>query len=158
MNEFIPTIENRMDIVLGVLVGILTYFFGKYYILFVGFLALNVVDYGTGVLKARLTGKSNSQKGLNGILKKLGYWVIILVAFLMYSMFTSLGNALGLDLGVSIALVYCTLGSLILNELRSIFENLVECGYHPPKVLIKGLEVANKLIEGDEDNDTNADS
>lgn len=162
MNEFVPTITNKIDILLGVLVGILTYFFGEYYMLFVGFFVLNVVDYITGVMKARIAGVSNSHKGFNGLLKKGGYWIIILLAFLMTVIFNSLGNAMGMDFGFSILLVYGTLGSLILNELRSIFENLVQCGYHPPKILTKGLEVANKLInedeEDEEDNDYGGDA
>ena len=36
---------------------------------------------------------------------------------------------------------------LIINEARSILENLVELGYKVPDVLIRGLAVTDKLIE-----------
>ena len=39
-----------------------------------------------------------------------------------------------------------TLASLLVNEIRSVLENLVECGYNVPAFLIKGLAVTEKLI------------
>lgn len=38
------------------------------------------------------------------------------------------------------------LASLAINEIRSIIENIVECGYKVPQILIKGLDIANKVI------------
>ena len=40
-----------------------------------------------------------------------------------------------------------TLGCLLINEIRSILENLVESGLHVPKLLTKGLDVAEKLLD-----------
>ena len=37
----------------------------------------------------------------------------------------------------------------MVNEVRSILENLVECGYNVPAILIKGLAVTEKLINSD---------
>ena len=37
--------------------------------------------------------------------------------------------------------------SLIINEYRSILENLVEAGFDVPQILVKGLEVASQNIE-----------
>ena len=39
------------------------------------------------------------------------------------------------------------LAMLIINEARSILENLVELGVKVPEVLIKGLAITEKLIE-----------
>ena len=38
------------------------------------------------------------------------------------------------------------LASLLVNEIRSIVENFVEAGFNVPVILIKGLEVADKAI------------
>ena len=46
-----------------------------------------------------------------------------------------------------------TLACLMVNEARSILENLVECGYNVPVVLIKGLAVTDKLINNNDDNE-----
>ena len=39
----------------------------------------------------------------------------------------------------------------MINEIRSIVENLVKAGYDVPKVLIKGLEVADKVVNKDQE-------
>ena len=38
---------------------------------------------------------------------------------------------------------------MLINEIRSIVENFVEAGYDVPKVLVKGLEVADKVVNKD---------
>lgn len=85
--------------------------------------------------------------GFQGILKKLGYWAIILVAFLIPDLFIHLGqDILGVNLSFLTLLGWFTLASLLVNEVRSILENLVECGYKVPDFLIQGLAVTEKLI------------
>ena len=48
---------------------------------------------------------------------------------------------------VMLLLGWWVLASLIVNEARSILENLVEMGYDVPGFLVKGLAVTQKLIE-----------
>lgn len=130
----------------GTIVAVLTAVFGTHWLLFVGFLVLNVVDYITGVRKSRLTGKDNSAKGVRGVWKKLGYWLMVLVAFLASAIFIEIGKTLGIDLSVTTYIGWFTIASLIINELRSILENFVESGDNVPAVLTKGLEVAEQAI------------
>lgn len=85
--------------------------------------------------------------GFRGILKKVGYWIIIAIAFLIPAVFIHLGkDVMGIDLGFLVLLGWFTLASLLVNEIRSILENLVECGYHVPEFLIRGLAVTERLI------------
>ena len=86
------------------------------------------------------------QKGWLGVLKKLGYWIMILVAFAASVLFIEIGTTLGIDLGITTLIGWFVLGSLAVNEIRSIIENLVEAGYNVPSILTRGLEVADKLI------------
>ena len=73
--------------------------------------------------------------------------MIVLVAFLIPALFIHLGqDILGIELGFLTFLGWFTLASLMVNEVRSILENLVECGYSVPEFLIKGLAVTEKLI------------
>lgn len=136
----------------GTIVAVLTAVFGTHWLLFVGFLALNVVDYITGVRKSRLTGKDNSAKGVRGVWKKLGYWLMVLVAFLASAIFIEIGKTLGIDLSVTTYIGWFTIASLIINELRSILENFVEAGDNVPSVLTKGLEVAENAINKENNN------
>ena len=105
-------------------------------------------------MKSRLTGKENSTKGWQGVLKKLGYWIMILVAFAMSTLFIEVGKVINIDLGVTTLLGWFVLASLAINEIRSILENLVEAGFNVPNVLINGLEVANKIINKDTDTES----
>ena len=54
---------------------------------------------------------------------------------------------LGIKLGFLMLFGWFTLAALLVNEIRSILENLVECGYNVPDFLIKGLAVTEKLIQ-----------
>ena len=58
-----------------------SYILGEHWLLFVAFLALNVADWLTGWMKSRMAGRENSVAGWKGVLKKLGYWLMIMVAF-----------------------------------------------------------------------------
>lgn len=132
---------------IGLIVAILSFFLGTNWFLFVGFLLLNVGDFITGCIKSYLTKKDNSAKGLKGIIKKLSYWIMILLAFGMSELFIQIGYTIGVNLGVSQLIGWFVLASLIINEIRSIFENLVESGVELPEILIKGLQVAEKAID-----------
>ena len=52
----------------------------------------------------------------------------------------------GVDMSFLMFVGWLTLGMLIINEVRSILENLVECGVEVPLVFIKGLAVTEKLL------------
>lgn len=144
--EFAEPFIQKINVVLGVVVAVLTYFLGRNWFLFAGFLLLNIFDWITGWIKGKLTGHENSSKGAKGVLKKIGYWIMILLSFGMSALFVELGKMLNIDLEITTLLGWFVLASLIINEIRSIIENLVESGYNVPKVLTKGLEVAEKAI------------
>lgn len=148
MNNTLPIID-KINAIYAAIVLVLTYILGKYWFLFVFFLFLNACDYITGwYIKSRKNGKSNSKKGAEGIKKKLGYWIMICIAFGMSVAFIQIGKVIGIDLSCTSAIGYFVLASLIINEIRSNIENLVEAGYNIPVVLVKGLEIANKAIDG----------
>ena len=130
--------------VVGGIVVFLNFIFGEHWILFALFLLFNVIDLITGWMKAIMTKKVNSVTGFKGILKKLGYWIMILIAFLASITFVEIGKTLGIDLGVTKLLGWFVLASLTINELRSIVENFVEVGYNVPAILTTGLEKVQK--------------
>ena len=144
---------NWMDsynAIVGSIVAVLSFVFGEHWILFAIFLLFNVADWITGWMKSRINNVENSSAGWKGVLKKLGYWLMILVAFAASAVFIEIGNTLGMDLGITTLLGYFVLASLLVNELRSILENFVEAGFNVPNVLVKGLEVANKVVNQEE--------
>ena len=142
---------DSYNAIVGGIVTFLTMVLGEHWILFVLFLLFNVIDFITGWMKARMTKKENSIKGFKGIIKKLGYWLIILVSFSTSVLFIEIGEVLKIDLSITTMLGWFVLASLAINEIRSIIENIVECGYKVPQILIKGLDIANKAINKKED-------
>ena len=157
MNYAEPIID-RYNAIVGTAVAVLSYILGEHWILFVAFLLLNVADWLTGWMKSRINQKENSVKGWQGVLKKLGYWLMVMVAFGASAVFIEIGRAIGVDLGITTLLGWFVLASLLVNEIRSICENFVEAGYHVPVILIKGLEVADKIVNKDSKEDFDQES
>ena len=147
--NYAEVIIDGYNAVTGAIVAVLSYILGEHWFLFVAFLGLNVADWITGWMKSRINKKENSMAGWKGILKKLGYWLMIMVAFGSSAVFVEIGNAIGIDLGITTLLGWFVLASLLMNEIRSICENFVEAGYNVPTILIKGLEVADKVVNQD---------
>ena len=137
----------------GAIVAVLSYILGEHWILFAAFLLLNVADWITGWMKSKMANKENSVRGWKGVLKKLGYWLMIMVAFGASAIFIEIGKAIGVDLGITTLLGWFVLASLLINEIRSILENFVEAGFNVPIILIKGLEVADKVVNKDGDSE-----
>lgn len=147
MNE-VNVFTDRYNAVIGGIVAVLTAIFGTYWYVFVAFLVLNIADWITGWVKANKKKEESSKVGAIGAIKKLGYWLVVLVAFLISSVFVHFGSdVLGINLSFLHFIGWWVLAMLVINEARSILENLVELGVNVPTVLIKGLAVTEKLIE-----------
>ncbi len=139
---------DKYNLFMGMIVAFLTAVFGVYWYVFAAFLLLNVIDWLTGWYKARKKKEESSAVGAAGAIKKLGYWAVVLVAFVISGCFVSVGNdLLGINLSFLNLIGWWVLAMLIINEARSILENLVELGVKVPEVLIKGLAITEKLIE-----------
>lgn len=149
--NFANTVIDGYNAIVGAIVAILSYILGEHWFLFVAFLLLNIGDWLTGWMKSRLAGKENSVAGWKGVLKKLGYWLMVMVAFGASAIFIEIGKVIGVNLGITTLLGWFVLASLIINEIRSILENFVEAGFNVPKILTKGLEVADKIVNQEEE-------
>lgn len=150
MNTLNLNYMDTYNAITGTVIAFLSFIFGKHWFLFLAFIILNIIDWITGWMKSKINNKSNSTAGWKGVLKKLGYWMMILVAFVASAAFIEIGTTLGINLEVTTLLGYFVLASLIVNEIRSVIENFVEAGYNVPKILTKGLEVAEKVINKEE--------
>ena len=142
------TVTDSYNAFLGTIIAILTMVFGEHWFIFALFLLLNVADWLTGWMKSRINGVENSVAGWKGVLKKLGYWLMIIVAFAIAAGLIEIGKVINIDLGITTLLGWFVLASLIVNEARSILENFVEAGYDVPAVLAKGLQVADQKLNG----------
>lgn len=149
--DYANAIIDSYNAIAGAIVAVLSYILGEHWVLFVAFLLLNVADWITGWMKSRIKKKENSVAGWKGVLKKLGYWLMVAVAFGASAVFIEIGRTIEIDLGVTTLLGWFVLASLLINEIRSIIENFVEAGFNVPKILTKGLEVADKIVNQEEE-------
>lgn len=156
--EEILKIFNKINSAISVIFVTLNTVLGTEWVLFAGYLILNILDYITGVVKARVKKVKNSNKGIIGIVKKVCYWILIVVAFLISYLLMELCSKLNINLDFIIFFGWFTLACLIINEARSIIENLTEIGIKVPKFLKSGLKVYQEILNKTIDNEINKDS
>lgn len=142
MKEF-----DKVNVIYGLVATVGAAIFGQYWFLFAGFLFLNLVDYLTGLVKAKKLKKESSAVGAWGIFKKVGYWLVIGLAFFIAHSFVYMGEIIGVNLSFVVLFGWLTLASYLVNEIRSILENLVEMGVKVPGFLISGLDITKKLLD-----------
>lgn len=149
-NGFTNVFVDKYNAIAGAIVAALTAVFGIYWYVFAAFFLFNVIDWLTGWYKSRKKKEESSKVGAIGAMKKVGYWAIVLVAFVIGDVFVKLGHDIfGLELTFLHMIGWFTLAMLMINEARSILENLVQLGYKVPQFLIKGLAVTEELINAE---------
>lgn len=140
-------IFNKLNWIYGALTAFLAAVFGKYWFLFAGFLIFNVVDWLTGWYASYLNHEESSRTGLKGILKKVAYWIVIGISFYIGNSFENMGNLMGIQLSFMNFVGWFVLASFLVNELRSVLENIVKINADAvPEFLIRGLKVTDELI------------
>ena len=113
--------------------------FGGYDTLFKTFLIFIIIDYISGVLQAIYNKKLNSQTGAKGIVKKVGYILIVIIA-------TAFDTLNGNTMAIRNVIIYMFRA----NEGISVLENLSQIGILIPNILKNKLETM-----GDEKNEQN---
>ena len=147
------------NLTVGAVLAMAAEIFHQYGAVLATFLIFNIIDWITGTCKARFSGRESSVCGLKGICKKLGYWVLIFVAFMTGQNLMIMGDEMGVGFAAAEYIGWLTLTMLVVNEARSITENLVQMGVKVPSVLIRGLAIAQKELEDmqeDEENNSEA--
>ena len=98
----------------------------------------NVIDYITGIIAAPKRGeKINSTIGLQGIFKKIGMWLLVVVGVIIDELISYTINTVGWDIPFTFVVACVVCIWLICNELLSILENLKDIGVPLPAFLAK---------------------
>ena len=107
---------DTYNIVVGAVIALFTTIFGAYWYIFAAYMVLNIFDWLTGWYKSRRARQESSAVGLKGIVKKLGYWILIAVAFIVSTVFVKLGqDVLHVDLAFLNMIGWFTLACLMVN-------------------------------------------
>ena len=135
------------NVIGGAITAFFTAVFGQFWFLFIGLLSFNVIDWLSGWYAARQKNEESSKVGAKGIVKKLWYWIVILISFYISFAFEKMGILVGLDLSFMNILGYFVLASYLVNEIRSILENIIKVGLKLPNYLIKGLKITDNMLD-----------
>ena len=101
MKHMVQTITDNYNAFVGTVIAVISVIFGEHWYLFALFLALNIADWVTGWMKSRIMKKENSVKGWKGVLKKIGYWIMITFAFMIAAGLIEIGEIIGVDLQIT---------------------------------------------------------
>lgn len=126
--------NKTLQTIISSILSILIYLFGGFDSLILSLIIVMVIDYITGVCKGIYHKKLNSTIGLKGILKKIGYLLIVILATLFDNIIHD----------ESMAIRALVIYFFISNEAISILENWGSLGLPLPK---KIFDVFEKLKE-----------
>lgn len=123
-------IANHLKFLGAVAGSFISFFIGETNGTFIALLALMIIDYISGIIKAIAKKKLNSEVGAKGIAKKV--FIILLV---------SAGNLVDVYiLGEGTLCRTAVIGFYIVNESISVLENASEIGLKLPNKLVSVLE------------------
>lgn len=129
--------ENIIKGVLTAAMAALIAYLGHLVIPVIILAVVMLLDYGTGIAKAWVNGNLSSKVGILGILKKLGYLVVVAVGMIIDWIIQAGIAQLHINFQLDFLFAIIVIIWLILNELISILENVAAIGAPVPKWLTK---------------------
>ena len=133
--------NERIELLLAGVGAVCGYFFGGLDMLLQVFVIVLILDTVTGMTKGFSTGTYESKKFRQGLWKKCGYMLAVILA-------VQLDRLVGDTGALRTALLFC----FIANEGTSIIENLGEMGVPIPEPLINAIAVLKNKGDGKNDN------
>jgi len=122
-------LKNIVNFITGTLATMILYYLGGWDVALQILTLIVILDYVTGVCKAIYNKKLNSEVGLKGIVKKLGYFIVVAVAVI-------LDRVMGDTGAIRTLVIYF----FVANEGLSIIENWGGMGLPLPQRLTDLLE------------------
>ena len=110
--------------------------------------ACNLIDYITGIIASNNRGQRlSSYKGISGIYKKVGMYLLIIVGVFVDIMIHYITSSVGWEIKVNY-IVGCVVAIwLVLNEIISILENLNDVGTPMPPFLMPLVKMIKGQVE-----------
>lgn len=121
--------KNLINFLSGTVATTLVYILGGWDVALQALILAVVLDYATGICKAIYNKKINSSVGAKGIVKKVGYFIIVAVSVILDRIFGNTG-------AIRTLVIY----SFVANEGISILENWGGMGLPLPQKLTDTLE------------------
>jgi toxin secretion/phage lysis holin len=111
-------------------------------------LGCNIVDYITGLMAApyRTEGIS-SYKSIKGIIKKICLWLLVLVGAWLDILINYAIDCAGIDFSLPFIVSTVVAVWLVVNEIISILENMLDIGVKMPPFLLPIVKYIKKQVE-----------
>ncbi|MBQ7924907.1 MAG: phage holin family protein [Lachnospiraceae bacterium] len=108
----------------------------------------NIVDYMTGICAAGYREEPvSSYKGIRGIYKKVGMWLLVLVGAWVDILINYGIECAGFDFALPFIVAIVVAVWLVVNEIISILENLQDIGVKIPPFLLPLMKNIKKKVE-----------
>ena len=134
--------------ILTIIIAGVTAFLGDLAIPIYVLVACNLIDYATGLMAANFRGeKISSYKGIRGIAKKVGQWLLVVIGWLLDVLIAYAVSHVSPSFEMPIFIAIVVAVWLGFNEVISILENLGDIGVPMPAFLKKIVEKLKGKIE-----------
>ena len=108
----------------------------------------NVVDYITGLWAAGYRTESvSSYKGIRGIIKKVCMWLLVLVGAWIDILINYAIESAGIGLSLPFIVATVVAVWLVVNEIISILENMLDIGVTMPPFLLPVVKYIKRQVE-----------
>ena len=108
----------------------------------------NVVDYATGLCAAKYREEPiSSYKGMRGIAKKIGMWLLVLVGAWIDILINYAIHTAGVNLTIPFIVATVVAVWLVVNEIISILENMKDIGVPIPPFLLPLMKNIQRKVE-----------
>ena len=108
----------------------------------------NLIDYITGLVASKYRQEQiNSYKGMRGIIKKVCMWLLVIVGAMLDVLIKYATQTMGFNIQVPFIVATLVTVWIVVNEIVSILENLVDIGIELPPFLMPIVRRIKKEIE-----------
>lgn len=108
----------------------------------------NLIDYFTGLCAAKYrTEYISSYKGIRGIVKKVCQWLLVLVGAWLDILIGYAAEYVGINLALSFIVATIVAVWLVVNEIISILENMLDIGVRMPPFLLPLVKYIRQQTE-----------
>lgn len=129
----------------------LLYYFGMVAVPIIMLIFAIIIDYITGMSAAWYNSELSSKKGIKGIVKKVGYLALVVVAMIIDWLISQGLQQINVDLHYSVFFAVLVAVWLIINELISTLENLSRMGVPIPSFLKKIINRLKTTVDESEE-------
>lgn len=139
---------NKIKVGITAIMAVITSWLGVLAVPAYLLVAFNVIDYITGLFAAsKRTGQISSYKSIRGIIKKVCMWLLVIVGALLDVLINYAVQSAGIEFKIKFLVAIIVAIWLVINEVISILENMIDIGIHMPPFLMPLAKYIKQQVE-----------